>query len=62
MNGQKPRDDFGAMITAHTDRYGKCPIEAGLIGNLADHECRHGNLPGDRNLNCRCFHAKKGAR
>jgi single-strand DNA-binding protein len=24
---------------------GRCPIEAGLIGRLADHKCRHGRLP-----------------
>jgi hypothetical protein len=26
---------------------GCCPIEAGLLGRLADHECAHGRLPGD---------------
>jgi hypothetical protein len=26
----------------------RCPIEAGLLGRLADHECRHGRLPFDR--------------
>jgi hypothetical protein len=24
---------------------GRCPIEAGVIRRLADHECRHGRLP-----------------
>ena len=27
---------------------GTCPIEAGLLGRLADHECPHGRLPFDR--------------
>ena len=26
----------------------RCPIEAGLLGRLADNECRHGRLPFDR--------------
>jgi hypothetical protein len=25
----------------------RCPIEAGTIGRLADHECSHGRLPFD---------------
>jgi hypothetical protein len=27
---------------------GRCPIEAGVLGRLADRECRHGRLPFDR--------------
>jgi hypothetical protein len=27
---------------------GRCPIEAGALGYLADHECQHGNLPTHR--------------
>lgn len=34
---------------------GGCPIEAGLIGRLADNECRHGRLPGDLGLDCGCW-------
>jgi hypothetical protein len=34
---------------------GRCPIEAGLLGRLADHECRHGRLPGDRTPRCGCW-------
>jgi hypothetical protein len=34
---------------------GRCPIEAGLIGRLADHECRHGRLAFDRNPPCGCW-------
>jgi len=34
---------------------GGCPINAGLLGRLADHECTHGRLPGDRTANCGCW-------
>src|SRR5205807_10384147 len=34
---------------------GACPIEAGLLGRLADHECAHGRLPGDRTPKCGCW-------
>jgi hypothetical protein len=34
---------------------GACPIEAGVICRLADHECRHGRLPGDRTPSCGCW-------
>jgi len=34
---------------------GACPIEAGLLGRLADHECTHGRLPGDRTPRCGCW-------
>lgn len=34
---------------------GQCPIEAGLVGNLADNECRHGRLPNDRSPECGCW-------
>ena len=44
------------MPTPFADRYreamrqagGACPIESGVLGRLADHECAHGRLPGDR--------------
>ena len=32
---------------------GACPIEAGLLGRLADHECAHGR--GDRTPKCGCW-------
>lgn len=35
--------------------YGSCPIEAGTALNLADHECRHGRLPGDPTRRCGCW-------
>jgi hypothetical protein len=34
---------------------GACPIEAGLLGRLADHECAHGRLPADRTPRCGCW-------
>ena len=34
---------------------GRCPIEAGILGRLADHECRHGRLPYDRPPPCGCW-------
>jgi hypothetical protein len=34
---------------------GRCPIEAGLIGRLADHECRHGRIALDRTAPCGCW-------
>jgi hypothetical protein len=34
---------------------GRCPIETGMLGKLADHECRHGRLPFDRTPTCGCW-------
>lgn len=34
---------------------GRCPIEAGVLGKLADLECRHGRLPHDRTPACGCW-------
>jgi hypothetical protein len=42
--------DAGLKVTG-----GACPIEAGAIGRLADHECRHGRLPSDRAPACGCW-------
>jgi hypothetical protein len=39
---------------------GRCPIEAGVLGKLADHECRHGRLACDRARPCGCW-AEEGA-
>ena len=33
---------------------GRCPIEAGVFGRLAEHECGHGRLPFDRTRACGC--------
>jgi hypothetical protein len=33
---------------AMSERGGRCAIEAGLLGGLADHECRQGRLALDR--------------
>ena len=32
-----------------------CPIEAGLLGSLADNECPHGTLPTDKVVACSCW-------
>lgn len=32
-----------------------CPIEAGIVGNLADNECAHGRLPTDTTPPCGCW-------
>jgi hypothetical protein len=34
---------------------GSCPIESGFIGGLADNECKHERLPGDRSAPCGCW-------
>jgi len=40
---------FSARYTIATAECGgRCPIEVGVLGRLADHECRHGRLPRDR--------------
>jgi hypothetical protein len=39
---------------------GDCPIEAGLLGSLADHECAHGRLPADRTPTCGCWPQEDG--
>lgn len=45
-----------AELYAHAYRqHGTCPIEAGVLGRLADHECQHGRLPGDRTPPCGCW-------
>jgi hypothetical protein len=40
---------------------GGCPIEAGAIGRMADHECRHGRLPFDPTPACGCCPQEGGA-
>jgi len=50
------RFSLSARYTAAmADCGGRCPIEAGVLGRLADHECRHGRLPGDRTPACGCW-------
>ena len=47
---------FSARYTAAmAECGGRCPIEAGVLGRLADHECRHGRLPFDRTPACGCW-------
>ncbi len=52
---------FAVRYRAASDQlHGGCPIEAGTLGALADNECRHGRLAGDRTPPCGCF-ATEGA-
>jgi hypothetical protein len=47
---------FSARYRAAEAQSGRsCPIEAGLLGRLADHECLHGRLPFDRTPSCGCW-------
>jgi hypothetical protein len=47
---------FSARYTAAMAQCGgRCPIEAGVLGRLADHECPHGRLPFDRTRPCGCW-------
>jgi len=51
------------MPNSFADRYraaalqtgGACPIESGVLGRLADNECAHGRLAGDRSAKCGCW-------
>lgn len=43
---------------AFTDKFGSCAIESGIVGNLADNECKHGNLASDPRR-CACFPKRK---
>ena len=53
---------FSARYTAAmAECGGRCPIEAGALAKLADHECRHGRLPFDRSPVCGCWSQEGGA-
>jgi hypothetical protein len=43
---------YGAAVTECGGRF---PIETGVLGRLADHECRHDRLPFDRTPPCGCW-------
>ena len=58
----KATDHVTEQLRAFSARYGSCAIEAGFVGNLADHECKHGNLPTDAVPSCSCFEPKAGKR
>jgi hypothetical protein len=48
--------NFSARYTAAMlESGGHCPIEAGVLARLADHECRHGRLPFDGTPHCECW-------
>jgi len=50
------QQSFSARYTAAmAECGGRYPIEAGLLGRLADHECPHGRLPFDRTPACGCW-------
>jgi hypothetical protein len=51
-----PQQNFAARYRA-AERLagGRCPIEAGLIGRVADRECRHGRLAFDPTAPCGCW-------
>jgi hypothetical protein len=47
---------FSARYTAAmVECGGRCPIAAGVLGRLADHECPHGRLRGDSPPPCGCW-------
>jgi hypothetical protein len=55
------KSSFSARYTAAMAACGgRCPIEAGVLGRLADHECRHGRLPFDRTPPCGCWPEEGG--
>lgn len=39
----------------HVEHHRACPIETNAWWCLADHECDHGRLPGDRTTPCGCW-------
>ena len=50
-----PVPTFSQVYRDLEQRYRCCPVEAGFIGDLADHECQHGRLPGDKGPSCGCW-------
>ncbi len=54
-------DTMPARYRAAARHAGGCPIEAGVLGRLADHECAHGRLPGDRTRTCGCWPTETAA-
>jgi hypothetical protein len=49
-------DSLAARYAAASEACGgHCPIEAGVLGMLADNECRHGRLASDRTTPCGCW-------
>lgn len=49
------REGFARTYALAHNEIGACPIEAGVIGCLADNECAHGSLPSDRIVTCDCW-------
>jgi hypothetical protein len=50
-----PQSFSARYAAAMVECGGRCPIEAGALGRLADHECRHGRLPFDSTPACGCW-------
>ena len=46
---------FAEAYARFVEKVGQCPIEAGTVGSLADHECVHGRLPTDPTPACGCW-------
>lgn len=36
-------------------QFGIDPLDAGIVGEIADFECKHGRLPRDGTPECGCF-------
>jgi hypothetical protein len=51
----RPQSYSARYRAAITDCGGRCPIQAGVVGQLADNECSHGRLPFDRTPECGCW-------
>ena len=50
-----PQSFSARYAAAMVECGGRCPIEAGTLGRLADHECRHDRLPFDHTPACGCW-------
>jgi hypothetical protein len=50
-----PQSFSARYAAAMAECGGRCPIEAGALGRLADHECEHGRLPLDSTPPCGCW-------
>jgi hypothetical protein len=46
---------FAERYAAAQKRAWGCPIEAGIIGRLADNECKHDRLAHDSTPPCGCW-------
>jgi hypothetical protein len=51
----RPKWTRQLVVAAMLECGRRCPVEAGMLGGLAEHECRHGRLPFDRTGPCGCW-------